>query len=104
MEITMSSFIHNPNPRLEQRRQQLETIFWHDSRPAENRATGFQHIMRRVGQALVHWLTAGDAPRISLTTQGDTQVWKVYDPTDHQTYYFDDENNVRQWLDQRFNY
>lgn len=98
----MESFTHNRQHLLEQQRQQLERTFRQNARPTVDRPARLQQLINRAGKALVHWLTAGNAPRISLSTQGETQVWKVYDPIDNSTYYFDEENQVRDWLDHRF--
>lgn len=98
----MNSYTHK-NPALEQHRSRLESII--------NRSDGYKtayhpgqlkQLFSRLGQSLVRWLTDGAMPRITETVQGDTVVWRVYDPTSHQTHYFDEENALRIWLETRY--
>ena len=98
----MNSFTHNTGSLVERQRQQLERTFRQETQQTVYDPSRLLHLLSRAGQAMVHWLTAGDAPRIRLITQGDVQVWRVYDPVDNRTHYFDQEADVRDWLDQRF--
>jgi hypothetical protein len=99
----MDSFTRNNSPLIEQQRQRLETLFYQGVSSSEPRGKRWQLLLNQAATALVHWLTAGDAPRINRTLIGETEIWKVYDPVDQRTYYFAHENEVREWLDQRFN-
>lgn len=98
----MNSFTHDTHTLLEQRRQQLENTLRHSSAKFVERPSRLQKVLNDLGQTLVRWLTQGDAPRISLSTQGDTEIWRVYDPVNTSTHYFNSENEVRDWLDQRY--
>ena len=62
----------------------------------------FKRLLRRATDAFAHWLTTGSMPRISKAMQGDTEVWKVYDPVSNQTLYFDQENSLRVWMEERY--
>lgn len=59
-----------------------------------------------IGQAsrfLVNQLVRRNEPKIhqTINRQG-TASWKVYDPITEQTSYFDSEQNVRQWIENRY--
>lgn len=62
----------------------------------------FKTLLERTMKAFSHWLTTGNMPRISRDMQGDREVWKVYDPISLQTRYFDEENALRAWMEQRY--
>jgi hypothetical protein len=59
-------------------------------------------LLKRVMNGIAHWLTTGSMPHISKTVQGDTEVWKVYDPVSSRTLYFDQENALRIWMEERY--
>jgi hypothetical protein len=97
----MNSYTHASQVLLDQQRRQLETLIQHPhSTVYEPSRIG--QIAHRLGQMLMAWFTCGSEPRIRKLTQGGTDIWQVYDPTVEQTRYFNDENEVSIWLDQRF--
>lgn len=98
----MNSFTHDSQTLLEQRRQRLEATLRQTTEQIVHRPSRLRQVFNHIGHALVHWLTQGDTPRIQRFTQGETEVWKVYDPIDHRTHYFTQEDDVRSWLDQRY--
>lgn len=54
-----------------------------------------------LGQALID---INSDPQISkLCDRFGTPYWKVYDPITDQRYYFDEENDVYRWIEQRYN-
>lgn len=59
-------------------------------------------LLQRLGQSFTNWLTTGSMPRVSRELQGDTEVWKVYDPFSNATRYFDQENDLRVWMEARY--
>ncbi len=59
-------------------------------------------LLSRASQSLVNWLTTGSMPRVSKQMQGDTLVWKVYDPVSHCTRYFEHEDALRVWMEARY--
>jgi hypothetical protein len=61
-----------------------------------------QPLLKRVMDSIAHWLTSGSMPRISKATQGETEVWRVYDPVSSRTLYFDQEDALRIWMEERY--
>jgi hypothetical protein len=59
-------------------------------------------VLQPVGQGLMHWLTGGTMPQVSKEIQGNTEVWKVYDPAAHRTRVFDDIDGLRVWMEARY--
>lgn len=59
-------------------------------------------IFARLGNHIMHWLTTGSMPRISKQMVGESEIWKMYDPVSRQTAYFDDENALRIWMENRY--
>jgi hypothetical protein len=98
----MDSFTHNPR-LIEQQRQRLEKIVHQGTPSSAPHRKRWQQLLTQAANAWVHWLTAGNAPRIQRAIVGETEIWRVYDPVDQRTHYFDQEHEVRVWLDQRFN-
>jgi hypothetical protein len=87
---------------LEPRHSQLDVLV---SRTAYTTAYHPRHLgtlLARIGKHVMHWLTTGSLPRITKTMQGDTEVWKVYDPITNRTHYFDDEADLRVWMEERY--
>lgn len=97
----MNSYTHASQALLNQQRQHLETLVQHPYSTVyePSRVGQFAH---RLGQMLLAWFTSGSEPRIRKLIQGGTDVWQVYDPATEKTLYFNHENEVRVWLDQRF--
>ncbi|HEY9888201.1 MAG TPA: hypothetical protein V6D02_07350 [Candidatus Obscuribacterales bacterium] len=63
------------------------------------------HLVTALHQALNHfvnWLTAGSMPHISKVVRGNTETWKVYDPTVGRTLYFVQEDDLRVWMEERY--
>jgi len=98
----MNSFTYETSTRLEQQRQQLENLLHQGNCETVYCPSRLYKFWSRFINAVIHRLTAGDEPRISLNTVGDAEVWKVYDPVDSSLHYFTHENEVRAWLDQRY--
>jgi len=98
----MNSFTHETNTRLEQQRQQLETLIRQSKCETVYRPSRFQRFWSRLISTVVHRLTAGNEPRISHKIVGEVEVWKVYDPVDCSLHAFTDETEVRAWIDQRY--
>lgn len=98
----MSSFPHDTHSRLEQQRQQLENLLHQGNCEPAARSSLLHKFWFWFIDAVSHWLTVGDEPRISLSTVGDVEVWNVYDPVARSVRYFTTENDVRVWLDQRY--
>ncbi|WP_008311365.1 hypothetical protein [Leptolyngbya sp. PCC 6406] len=97
----MNSYTHYTTTLLDQQRQHLDTLV---SRPDE---TAFQpsrlgEVVAQIGHALVNYFATGSHPRISQAVRQGHAVWKVYDPISDRVHYFDHEDEVRVWLDQRF--
>ncbi|MEM0979438.1 MAG: hypothetical protein AAGH78_04100 [Cyanobacteria bacterium P01_H01_bin.58] len=86
---------------LELQRQRLEMLLDHSAGSAY-RPNRMGKFFVKLGQGLVHWLTSGDTPKISKFVRGDIEVWQVYDPAISQTLYFDNETELRTWMDQRY--
>ncbi|MEM6521141.1 MAG: hypothetical protein AAF892_15355 [Cyanobacteria bacterium P01_D01_bin.71] len=98
----MNSYTHK-NLSVEQHRSRLETLINRsDSYITAYHPGQLRRLLSHWGQTLVCWLTNGTMPRISKTVQGDTTVWKAYDPISHQTHYFHQENALRIWLEERY--
>lgn len=98
----MDSFSHITQTRLAQQQQQLETTFQRPSHLATYQAPSLGQWLRQLGQVLVNGLTRGDAPRITRIVRGDRELWQVYDPMDNLHHVFEQEDEVRAWLDQRY--
>jgi hypothetical protein len=58
--------------------------------------------LKAMATALMTWLSTGTEPHISKFMQGNTEVWKAYDPVGDRTLYFYEEDELRAWLDHRF--
>lgn len=59
-------------------------------------------LLGRLSHRLMQWLTTGSMPRVTKEMQGDTEVWKVYDPISHVTRHFVEENDLRIWMEARY--
>lgn len=59
-------------------------------------------LLNQLGQTVMNWLTAGSLPRVSKVMQGETAVWKVYDPVSNCTRYFEQETALRVWMEERY--
>lgn len=59
-------------------------------------------LLDHVADSLTQWLTNGSMPRISKALRHGTEVWKVYDPCSSQTLYFDEEDSLRVWMEERY--
>ncbi|MGD1860696.1 MAG: hypothetical protein ACFB0E_12090 [Leptolyngbyaceae cyanobacterium] len=98
----MNSYTHK-NLAIEQQRSRLEGIINRsNSYKTAYHPSQLKQLVSHWGQSLIRWLTAGAMPRITKTMQGNVTVWRVYDPTSHQTHYFDQENDLRIWLEKRY--
>lgn len=86
---------------LEIQRQRLEILLDYPAGTAYQPSRVGKFLLK-FGQGLVHWLTNGDMPKVSKFTQGDIEVWKVYDPVISQALYFDNEVELRIWMEQRY--
>ncbi|MGD1908634.1 MAG: hypothetical protein ACFB0C_21980 [Leptolyngbyaceae cyanobacterium] len=95
----MNSYTNSNQLPLEQQRRHLEALLQTPS----SSGNGLSQALTQMGKGLVHWLTSGSQPRITQIQRGDTEMWKVYDPIDSQVLYFDHEDQVRAWLDDRHN-
>ncbi|HEY9814952.1 MAG TPA: hypothetical protein V6D20_03990 [Candidatus Obscuribacterales bacterium] len=100
-EIAMHSPTHDAQALLEQDRQRLETSLHQKADCIDDRPSRLRQFLNGVGQALVNWLIQEDIPRIHRFI-GETEVWKVYDPSDRSTHYFDREDDVRVYLERRY--
>lgn len=98
----MHNSIHDAQALLEQHRQRLGTSLHQTADRIVYRPSRLQQFLHGAGQALVNWLTQDDAPRIHRFIRGETEVWKVYDPSDRSTHYFDREDDVRVYLERRY--
>jgi len=98
----MNSFTYETKTRLEQHRQQLENLLHPSNCEIVYRPSRLHKFWSQCINVVIQRLTAGNEPRISLRTVGDTEVWKVYDPVDSSLHYFTHEDEVRAWLDQRY--
>lgn len=98
----MNSSYHDSQALLEQQRQRLETGLHPQHGPIVHPPSRWRQLVEAVGQALANWLTRGDSIQISRTTRGNAEVWKVYDPFDHSIHYFDQEDDVRAYLERRY--
>lgn len=95
----MNSYTNPSQLPLEQQRHHLEALI----QAPQSTRYGLGKALTRMGQGMVHWLTSGSQPRITKIQQGGTEMWKVYDPIDGQVLHFDHEDQVRTWLDDRYN-
>jgi hypothetical protein len=59
-------------------------------------------LLKQMMTGIVNWLTTGSMPRISKAVLGETEVWKVVDPMTNRTLYFEEENALRAWMEQRY--
>jgi hypothetical protein len=87
---------------LEQRHHPLNTLVARNAYITAYHPRHLGTLLAKVGQGLMHWLTTGSLPRIAKTQQGDIEIWKVYDPMSNQTRYFDDEDTLRVWMEERY--
>jgi hypothetical protein len=96
----MNSFTYETNTLLEQQRQQLENTLRQGPCEIVHRPAR-PPFWARAAQALLHWLTNHDEPRIKHRVTGNTEVWRVYDPVNRRRRAFKTEDEVRVWLEQR---
>ncbi len=97
----MQSYTNHPIS-LEHHRQRLESLVQESSYVTAYHPKQVTSLFTRAMQGLTQWLTTGNMPRISKAMQGDREVWKVYDPISAQTQYFEEENALRAWMEQRY--
>ena len=98
----MDSYTKTPNKTLlDLQRERLEALLLNHPTNTAYRPGRLGQLLSQLGQRLVHWLADGSTPKISKRTNGDTEVWKVYDPVADRTLYFDQEDAVRIWIDER---
>ncbi len=98
----MNSYTNSSNTSLlDLQRQRFEVLLKHPVNTAYDPGR-IGALLENWGQTLVHWLTTGSMPKITKYAQGDTDVWKVYDPMSNRTLYFDHEDALRVWMDQRY--
>jgi hypothetical protein len=98
----MNNFTHNAQTLLEQQRPNLEITLQENTRLTVDQPARLRHFFGRLGNTLVQWLTQKSTLRTHRSTQGETEVWEVYDPRDHRTHFFTHENEVRIWLEERY--
>lgn len=98
----MNSYTKSSHPTLlDLQRQRFEVLLHHPTNSAY-RPGRLTALFKQMGQSLVQWMTTGAMPQISKSIQGDTEVWKVYDPVVNRTLYFDHEDALRVWMDKRY--
>lgn len=88
-----TSRLHSPGDLT---RQQLEQTWQHRDR------TPWLQTLQQWGERLSAGLVRGLEPQITQTATPAGSIWKVYDPSDEQTRWFDSEQEVRIWLEQRY--
>jgi len=96
----MNSYTDN-STLLQRQRDRLEALLNRPTYTAYH-PTRIIPLVGRLGKSIVNWMTTGSMPQISKEMQGETEVWRVYDPIAHRTLYFDREETVRAWMDQRY--
>jgi hypothetical protein len=60
-------------------------------------------IWNRIGQTVRHWLNTSPEPRVRMKYSAGQAHWRVYDPTTQRSERFETEQEVRIWLEQRYN-
>jgi hypothetical protein len=98
----MNLFTQSASPTLlDLQRQRLEILIDSPGHSAY-RPGRLTQLLQKALHTLLQRLTPGDAPRIAKIHQGDVEVWRVYDPISDRTLTFDDEGDLRVWLEQRY--
>lgn len=87
---------------LEHRRSRLEALVGRSNYITAYHPSQLSRLFSHMFSGIVDWLTKGSMPHISKTMQGDTEVWKVYDPVSNRTLYFEQENALRVWMEERY--
>jgi hypothetical protein len=95
----MNNTTHYPNHDLEQDRQRLETLV----KPTHGFAgLGLRQLLTTVGEKTMKFLTSGNDLRIWQRTSNGRPIWFAHDPITNRTRSFTSEQDVRQWLDNRY--
>ncbi|MEA5450497.1 hypothetical protein VB780_18090 [Leptolyngbya sp. CCNP1308] len=93
----MNSTTRTTNSELNRQRQRLETLV----QPTP-RALGLSQVFRSLGDRLLNFFTGTEELRIWQSTRNGHQVWFAHDPITNRTRSFYSEQDVRQWLDNRY--
>lgn len=87
---------------LEHHRSRLEALIGRTDYTTAYHPKQLGVLLSRVADGVMHWLTTGSMPKISKEMQGETEVWRVYDPVSNRTRYFDNEDGLRVWMEERY--
>jgi hypothetical protein len=60
-------------------------------------------IWNQIGQTFRHWLNTSPEPRVRMKYHAGQTYWQVYDPTTQRSEQLATEQEVRVWLEQRYN-
>jgi hypothetical protein len=60
-------------------------------------------VWQQMAQAIGNWFNTSPEPRIRHKYQAGQSYWQVYDPTTQRSERFATEQEVRVWLEQRYN-
>jgi hypothetical protein len=59
--------------------------------------------MRQLGETILHWMTDSSEPRIWVhRDRHGTELWEIYDPRSQRRAILLSEEDVREWLDNRY--
>ncbi|MDA0269338.1 MAG: hypothetical protein O3A14_20865 [Cyanobacteria bacterium] len=95
----MQSYTNPSQLPLDQQRRHLEALI----HPPQSSRQGLGKALTQLGQGIVNWLANDSQPHITQIRRGGTEVWKVHNPMNNQVLYFDHEDQVRVWLENRHN-
>jgi len=89
-----------------------DSYIWHDgqvrsqrsltpsvTKPSQKRSS----IWQTLGYRLMSYFSGSSDPQIRQRTYGNQLVWHVYDPITGREWKFSTEQEVRIWLDERYN-
>lgn len=87
---------------LNRQRDRFETLIGRSDYVTAYHPKHVGRLFTQLGTGVINWLTVGSMPRISKQAQGEAEVWKAYDPVTNRTAYFDSENDLRIWIEERY--
>lgn len=93
----MNGYTHYPNHSA-RKEQTLPT----GAAKSQPQAAKLGASLKRLGQAVVGFLTSGNDLRIWTRQHNGQLVWYVYDPMTEQSQQFSAESELRAWLETRY--
>lgn len=87
---------------LERHHRRLAALINHPTYTTAYHPSHLGRLLNLAAHNLSEWLTNGSMPRVSKAHQSGKEVWKVYDPMANRTRYFEQEEALRVWMEERY--